>query len=432
MKLHRLLPILLLAASFTLQAQIQVEPESARRTTEALLDHLDRGEFAKAHAMFDATMQAAISESQLRQVWQSLGAADERSGSRIEAQGQGHISQTVLQRADSRWVATVNIAADGKIAGLWVKPILASQPAPAIPADAPYSETETRIGDAATALPATLAMPKGKGPFPAVVLVHGSGPHDRDETIGPNRPFLDIARALAAEGIAVLRYDKRTKARPGDYAQGITIDSETTNDALAAVAHLRTLPGIDGARLFVLGHSQGGMMAPRIGQRDDKIAGLILLAAPARNLLDILVEQNERLLGMQGQAQSPAGIAHMEKLKADIAAVRRGDSDARLMNLDSRYWQSVDAVDPVAEARKARQPLLILHGGHDIQVVDADWQAWRAAFDGDTRASLRHYPTLNHLGMQSPANVGLESYQTPGKVDAALLADTIRWIKSLP
>ncbi|PJK13698.1 hypothetical protein CO614_00005 [Lysobacteraceae bacterium NML120232] len=161
-------------------------------------------------------------------------------------------------------------------------------------------------------------------------------------------------------------------------------------------------------------------------------AGLILLAAPARNLLDILVEQNERLLGMQGQAQSPAGIAHMEKLKADIAAVRRGDSDARLMNLDSRYWQSVDAVNPVAEARKTRQPLLILHGGHDIQVVDADWQAWRAAFGGDARASLRHYPTLNHLGMQSPANAGLESYQTPGKVDAALLADTIRWIKSLP
>ncbi|MDO4708223.1 MAG: alpha/beta fold hydrolase [Pseudomonadota bacterium] len=430
MKPRHFVPALLLAAS--LCGHAQVPPEAAHATAEALLDHLDRGEFAKAHAMLDASMQSAISQEQLRQVWQSLGAAGERSGNRIEAQGQGHTSQTVLQRANSRWVATVNIAADGKVSGLWVKPMLASQPAPAVPAYAPFGESETRIGDDARALPATLAMPKGKGPFPAVVLVHGSGAHDRDETIGPNRPFLDIARSLAAQGIAVLRYDKRSQARPGDYAQGVTIDSETTDDALMAVAHLRSLPGIDGERIFVLGHSQGGMMAPRIGQRDDKIAGLILFAAPARNLLDILVEQNARLLHMQGQDRTPAGIAHMQKLKSDIAAVRRGDADARLLNLDSRYWQSVDAVDPLREARASRQPLLILHGGHDIQVVDADWQTWRAAFDGDARASLRHYPRLNHLGMESAAGAGLESYQIPGQVDATLLADISRWIKSLP
>ena len=113
------------------------------------------------------------------------------------------------------------------------------------------------------------------------------------------------------------------------------------------MAYLRSLPGIDGGRIFVLGHSQGGMMAPRIGLRDNKIAGLILFAAPARKLLDILVEQNQRLLHMQGQDCIPAVIAHMQKLKSDIAAVRRGDADARLIGLDSRYWQSVDSVDPL-------------------------------------------------------------------------------------
>ncbi|PJK01714.1 hypothetical protein CO611_01125 [Lysobacteraceae bacterium NML03-0222] len=430
MKARHFAPALLLVASLCSHAH--VPPESARATAETLLDHLDRGEFAKAHAMLDAAMQSAISQEQLRQVWQSLGAAGERSGSRIEAQGQVYVSQTVLQRADSRWMATVNIAADGKISGLWVKPMLASQPAPAIPADAPYRESETRIGDEARGLPATLSMPKGEGPFPAVVLVHGSGAHDRDERIGPNRPFMDIARALASAGIAVLRYDKRSHARPGDYAQGVNIDSETTDDALAAVAHLRSLPGIDGKRVFVLGHSQGGMMAPRIGLRDDTIAGLILFAAPARNLLDILLEQNLRLLQMQGQENTPAGMAHMQKMKSDIAAVRAGKADARLMNLDSRYWQSVDAVDPLREAKASRQPLLILHGGHDIQVVDADWQAWHMAFAGDARASLRHYPRLNHLGMESAAGAGLESYDIPGQVDANLLADIIHWVKSLP
>ena len=111
--------------------------------------------------------------------------------------------------------------------------------------------------------------PHGDGPFPAVLLVHGSGPHDRDESVGPNRPFLDIARGLAAQGVAVLRYEKRSKAHPDAYvaAGALTIDSETTDDAVAALRTLAGVPGVDPARVFVLGHSQGGMMAPRIAAR---------------------------------------------------------------------------------------------------------------------------------------------------------------------
>src|SRR5690606_29657538 len=126
-----------------------------------------------------------------------------------------------------------------------------------------------------------------EAPAPATGRALGSGPHDRDETVGPNKPFLDIARGLAAQGVAVLRYDKRTKARPQDYADGsVTIDSETTDDAVFAVAALREAPGIDPARVYVLGHSQGAMMAPRIAARSGHVAGLVLLAAPARPLLD--------------------------------------------------------------------------------------------------------------------------------------------------
>src|SRR5690606_19348563 len=128
------------------------------------------------------------------------------------------------------------------------------------------------------ALPGTLALPKGKAPgagFPAVVLVHGSGPQDRDETVGANRPFLDIARGLAAQGIAVLRYDKRTQARPQDFAAGdYTVDDETTNDAITAVAALGAAEGIDPDRIHVLGHSQGAMLAPRIAAHSGHVAGL--------------------------------------------------------------------------------------------------------------------------------------------------------------
>src|SRR5690606_28440063 len=143
------------------------------------------------------------------------------------------------------------------------------------------------------ALPATLALPDGAGPFPAVALVHGSGPPDRDETIGPNRPFLDIARGPAAQGIAVLRHENRTRARPQDYAtpDSLTIDSETTDDAVLALQALHALPEVDDARVFVFGHSQGGMLAGRIATRANEagapVAGLVLLAAPSRKLMDI-------------------------------------------------------------------------------------------------------------------------------------------------
>src|SRR5690606_25277783 len=177
--------------------------------------------------------------------------------------------------------ATLAIGGAGQVGGLLYAPAAAPAPEAAPPeADAGYQEQDFSVGDGERALPGTLAMPAGASadaPVPAVVLVHGSGPHDRDETVGPNRPFLDIARGLAAQGIAVLRFDKRTQARPQDYADGkVTIDSETTDDAVIAVDALRKVPGVDPARVYVLGHSQGAMMAPRIAAKSGHVAGLVL------------------------------------------------------------------------------------------------------------------------------------------------------------
>ena len=431
----RRLAIACIAAFASMNASAQIAPDQARATAVRVLDHLDRGEFAQVEAMFDATMKQAVPAATLEQVWKSLPAAGTRGEPKLQASGDTQVVRIPLARGEGKFDATIAVDAQGRVSGLLVRPAEASiAPPPAVPADANYTESETQVGTGEHALGATLSMPKGPGPFPAVVLVHGSGAHDRDETIGPNRPFLDIARGLAAQGIAVLRYEKRSKARPQDYsADSLDIDTETTDDAVAALVTLRATPGIDARRVFVLGHSQGGMMAPRIAIKDGHVAGLVLLAAPARNLLDILVEQNERLLKMQGADTSEAGIAHMAKLKAQIAAVRGTGDVATIgtpLNQPAHYWRSVDAVDPVAEARKADEPMLVLQGARDIQVVDADWQAWQAAFGGDKRVTFKHYPTLNHLAMESAEGAGLDSYAKPGHVDATLIGDIAQWIKA--
>src|SRR5215471_14652653 len=143
-------------------------------------------------------------------------------------------------------------------------------------------------------LPGTLSVPKGEGPFAAVVLVHGSGPNDRDETIGPNKPFRDLAWGLASQGIVVLRYDKRTKVYPEkmrELVSTLTVKEEVIDDALNAVSLLRGIPGVNPQRIVVLGHSLGGYLLPRIGAADRGIAGLIMLAGMCRPFEDAILDQ---------------------------------------------------------------------------------------------------------------------------------------------
>lgn len=402
------------------------------------LDHMDAGDYAQAEALFDAKMAAAVPADKLKAVWESLPVQVGKAGGRGEAttaaQGGVTMVQIPLHYEKAELVAKFAIDGEGRIAGFVVQPAQTTAPAPAVAADAAYVERELMVGDGERALPGTLAMPKGDGPFPALVLVHGSGPHDRDETIGPNKPFLDIARGLAAQGIAVLRYEKRTKARPQDFTRGeFGVDQETTLDAVLAVDALRKAEGVDPKRVFVLGHSQGGLMAPRIAALSGHVDGLVLLAAPARPLLDILIEQNRRLAVLDDGQTSDAERDAINALVAQVRVARDPATDASVkgpMGLPVGYWRSIDSVDPVVEAKRAKLPMLVLQGGRDIQVVDADWQNWKAAFHDDPKVTFRLYDRLNHLGIPGEGEGSLAEYQQPGHVDPQLIDDVAAWVKA--
>ncbi len=406
------------------------------REAQSMLDALDAGDAAKVHARFDATMAAAVSQEQLAQGWKTLpeqaGALKTHGEAKVVERDGRTLVSIPLHYEKAVFSAVFAFDADHRIGGFAIRPATTpTAAAPPVPADANYRETEISVGEGERALPATLAMPNGKGPFPAVVLVHGSGPNDRDESIGPNRPFLDIARGLAERGIAVLRYEKRTKAHPQEFADGGTIDLETTDDAVSAVALLRSQRGVDAKRVFVLGHSQGAMMAPRIGAQDPRIAGLILLAAPSRPLLDILIEQNRRLAILNDGKTSDAESAAIQKLADSVAAVRSGREITAAeapMGIAPAYWRTVEAVDPIAEAKAIAQPMLILQGARDIQVVDADWQGWRDAFHDDPRVTFKLYDALNHLAIPGEGDGNVQEYQMPGHVAPELIADVATWI----
>ena len=437
--------LLALGLGIANQARAQDANADAQALATQLLDHLDAGKYAEAEALFSADMAKAVPADKLQAVWESLpaqvGAAKGRGHAAVTAQGGAALVQVPLHYEKAELVARIAVDGDGKIAGFLVQPAqaAATAPAPPVAADANYSERELVVGEGDGALPGTLTLPNGDGKasgkgVPAVVLVHGSGPHDRDETIGPNKPFLDIARGLAEQGIAVLRYEKRTKARPQDFAgKPFGVDEETTHDAVQAVATLRGVDGIDPKRIHVLGHSQGGMMAPRIAAMSGHVAGLVLLAAPSRSLLDIVIEQNRRLAvlddGKTSDAERDAITALIEQVRTTRDAATAADTKT-VMGLPAGYWRSIDAVDAIADAKQVALPMLVLQGTRDIQVVDADWQRWRGAFHGNDKVTFKLYDKLNHLGIAGEGEGSLAEYQQPGHIDAQLIADVAGWIKA--
>jgi dienelactone hydrolase len=248
-------------------------------------------------------------------------------------------------------------------------------------------------------LPAKLTMPSGPGPFPAVVLVHGSGPHDMDETLGPNKPFRDIADGLAAKGIASLRYTKRTRQyRPAT----ITLDEETIQDALSAAKLLRSTAKIDPKRIFVIGHSQGGYAAPRIGKADPTLAGLILLGANSRPI-GVLVAEQTKYLGMAPEEAAQIMLMMPEAYRKELSE------------------------DPVPVAKALQMPMLILQGERDYQVTMADFQRWQTL--RGQRVTLKSYPALNHLFQPGQGKSTPAEYQMAAPFSPMVIDDMAAWIK---
>lgn len=422
---------LMLAALLPLSA-LASAGQSPTDQARTLIEQLRAGRFEQAHERFDASMAKAVPLSALSQVWQQLetafGTLQELGSVEVKDVNGTQVIRQHLRFERGTVAATTAVSADGTITGFHLAPVAEAAPEPA--ANAPFVEKPLQITAGPGPLGATLSLPKGNGPFPAVVLVHGSGPQDRDETIGPNKPFADIAHALATQGIAVLRYDKRTQARPQDFANKVSLALETTDDAVAAAQLLKQQAGIDPARVFVLGHSQGGMVASRVATAS-QAAGAILFAAPARPILDLLREQNVHLLAQSPQIPAEAATAHMAQLDAAIAALRSDPSATlpALPGLTGAYWQEVEAVDVVADTRASGLPTLLLQGGRDFQVVGADWQLLKAGLAGE-RFTFHHYPALNHLGIAGEGLSSLTEYQTPGKVSEQLTGDIATWILS--
>jgi dienelactone hydrolase len=267
-------------------------------------------------------------------------------------------------------------------------------------------------------------------------LVHGSGPQDRDETVGRNKPFRDLAWGLASQGIAVLRYDKRTLTHAARFAtpkEPLTVKEEVIDDVLAAVALLHKNKAVDAKRIFVLGHSLGGILAPRIGKEAPDVAGLIILAGATRPLEDLILEQHTYLLSLDGPP-SADGKAELEKIKAVVARIKDPKLSpeapaAELFGGSGAYWLSLRDYHPAETARTLKQPLLILQGERDYQVRMTDFDGWKKALAERKDAELKSYAKLNHLFVEGEGAGTPAEYDSVGHVSKEVVDDVAAWIK---
>ena len=429
----------LLGVLFLLMAlQSQDETTTLVTAARSFVELLVRKDFTTAVATFDDTMKTAMPEAKLQETWNTVlaqvGAFKQVTRTRTEKRGAYTIVFVTSDFQNAALDIKVVFDQSKHIAGLFFAPATHAEYAP--PAYAKpdsFREKDVTIGTGDWALPGTLTIPTSPaGPFPAVVLVHGSGPNDRDETLGPNKPFKDLAWGLASRGVAVLRYEKRTKQHASKLASipALTVKDEVLDDALAAVDLLRKTEGIDPKRVFVLGHSLGGMLVPRIGRLDPNIAGLIALAGATRAMEDVIPEQLAYIFSVDGSI-SPEEQKQLEQAKEQAAKVKtlKPDDTATIFGAPVSYWLDLRGYNPPESAKELKQPLLILQGERDYQVTMEDFKRWNTALATKNNVTFKSYPSLNHLFVAGIGRSTPAEYDQPGHVDEHVIEDIAAWIR---
>ena len=367
------------------------------------------------------------------------------------------------------------VQADGSIAGQFTQAgytgaftlqRAAAQAAPtAVPV--PYKQEEVTVKNGAASLAGTLTLPPTGGPFPAVVLISGSGAQNRDEEVFGFQPFRLIADHFTRNGIAVLRMDDRgVGGSTGDVAN--VTSEDFAGDIAAAVALLKGRPDINPKQIGLLGHSEGGIIAPMVADRSSDVAFVILMAGPGMSGGQIVVQQLADLLKAQGQPQAVIDQA-VASQKQVVAAVATGEGwdavkallrtqaqaqiaalpaeqrtalgdeqtavdkavQAQVDMLNSPWYKFFITYDPTPALTKLKIPVLALFGGKDVQVAAApNEQAIKAALaqGGNTQVTSKVYPDANHLFQ--PATTGsVDEYAKLKTFVPGLLDDMVQWIK---
>lgn len=395
--------------------------------------------------MFDSTLTRELDADRIEQIWEMLpqqfGEFSAIDKTTIDTLPGLWLTQTVLLFKKAKMSLDISFNAQQQIAGLFIKPVSGYTPPTYINTLA-FTERKLSFGKSPYIINGTLSIPFSKqdgAAYPLVIIVHGSGPVDRDMTTGNNKPYKDLAWALASKGIAVFRYDKRTYSYGAmlafDEAAGkhTTIKEEYLDDVALAIKTLRKHPSVDPSQVYILGHSQGGSLAPLIAKENKQVAGIILAAGGARSMQDALLEQLSYLYDSMDISKEQR--AQIDKLKRGALYAKRNDLTLQ-SPIDSlpfakpAYWISLNQYDVAQTFVQLKKPALVLQGERDYQVTQKEFNLWKEwAKNRKTPTSFKSYPKLNHHFIEGSGKSTSNEYMIKGNVPEYVADDIASWIK---
>ena len=297
-----------------------------------------------------------------------------------------------------------------------------------------FTEIEITVGDDNEPLDGLLTIPKGVEHPPVVILVHGSGQNDMDETIGTvsNKPFRDLAHGLAEKGIASIRYNKRYYQYTDNIPANMTVYDEVLLDVSAAIDLAKEHVELDPTRIFVLGHSLGGMLSPKIALDNAEVAGIIALAGSPRNLEDIIYDQAVYFAEIDEESTEDEKELYLQSMQANVERVKTlSDSNLSepILGCTGYYWKSLQEIDTKTIVLDLSLPMLFLQGSADFQVYpEVDFAMWKELLKDRENASFIEYDGLNHLFMPTTGVNDPSDYDVAANVSDQVIADIADWI----
>jgi alpha-beta hydrolase superfamily lysophospholipase len=392
---------------------------------------------------FDENMAQQLKAEQLKAIWEQL----EKVYGKFEV-----IKSSQLLPNDNYWMVDVIVGftnqdvstkitydSTNRIAGLFFSPMNRRSDNYKIPAYADtslFEEKNIRFGYKDWELDGILTIPKNViGKPKVVILVHGSGPHDKDMTIGENKIFRDIAYGLSSNGIAVFRYDKRTYTYKNKMSKLVDVDFDkvVVDDVIAAIDTLYECNLINKSKIFVAGHSLGGYLLPKILDMSPKAIGGIYLAPLGRHLADAVTDQFQYLANLDGNIDEQEK-EFLEELAIKVQNAKNISQNDKLMprqlplGLTASFWKYLENYNLADYASKLNKPMLFLQGTNDFQTSDKDWQIWEELFGKKQQTTMMRLQGLNHLFHQSSANPTQEDYLKIGSVDKTLIEVIFNWL----
>ena len=407
----------------------------------SLIQKLQRAQYDSCQTMFDTSVTNQINSDMLKNIWESIPKylGEYKSYAEISTEKMDSIETVSIRCVFTKTKMDLKLSFNlqQKIIGIFFTPpknnLVYSYPD--YYKSNRFYESKTVVKSGKYELPAVLCIPNNVTNPPVVILLAGSGPNDKDESIGPNKLLKDLAVGLASNGIASIRYDKRTLAYGVEIAKEVKdlgINEEVIEDAISAVKLMKKNPATKHSKIVIVGHSLGAMCSPLIAKEVNP-DGIILMAGNARSLEDLMLEQYTYLSSLdtltKDMEKELVKLAAQTLIVKNPKALKEAKAEDLPLNLTSYYWQSLKAYDQVAVAKKLKQPILVLQGERDYQVTLKDFNIWKEALGTNPKNTFISYPALNHLFMKGDGRSVPAEYERQGNMDEKVLTDITEWIK---